>query len=38
VTLVFAYLHPALRERPTLFQWVCIVLIFIGMLIAPGPG
>jgi uncharacterized membrane protein len=38
VTLVFAYLHPALRERPTFFQWVCIVLIFIGMLIAPGPG
>jgi drug/metabolite transporter (DMT)-like permease len=35
VTLLFAYLHPALRERPTGLQWFCIVLIFIGMLIAP---
>ena len=38
VTLVFAYLHPALRERPTFFQWTCIALIFAGMLIAPGSG
>ncbi|UCF80565.1 MAG: DMT family transporter [Acidobacteriota bacterium] len=34
VTLVYAYF--VIKERPTFLQWVCIALVFIGMLLSPG--
>ncbi|UCF80195.1 MAG: DMT family transporter [Acidobacteriota bacterium] len=34
ITLVFAFI--ILKERPTFLQWVCIVLILVGMVLCPG--
>jgi drug/metabolite transporter (DMT)-like permease len=34
VTLVYAYF--VIRERPTFLQWMCIALVFIGMMLSPG--
>ncbi len=36
LTIVYAYF--VLKEKLTPLQWVCVVLIFIGIILAPGAG